>query len=187
MIDNTPAANAAKKAPPHDIPQQELRPPNADERIVRVAGLRFILPCPFKPGDVLDDNSALLINTAFHTALINRFGEQKRSVLEGPNPTYNKLDAALQAHYESFKYSPRPLDSSDPKATLSDAEKAFQSFARAKFNKVLGGQGIERDVYEATLANWIKSNRADIEDAFNQESKAVTSLTNAFAGLNDEG
>lgn len=181
MTDN-PGADDTPQKPAHNIAQPPLRPLEPNERVVRIAGLRFILPCRWSPGDVLDENSALLINTAWHSALINRFGETKRVMLENPACTYLQLDEALQGFEESFKYTPRPIDASDPKAGKSQEERALESFARPHFNKAMRGHGLSRPEYEKYLQSYIADNRDLLLGLMADEKRSINRVIESLSG-----
>lgn len=163
------------------IAQPALRELAPGERVVRTAGLKFILPTSWKAGDVLTEEDALFINSAHHTALINRFGETRRTLLENPDCTYADLDKALQAHYENFKVNPRTTDTSDPETT-SEEDRELISFAREPFNKMFGGKGIPRKEYEAMLRDYVKDNRELLTNLMNKQKQTITSLTEDLAG-----
>ena len=162
--------------PKATITQPELTPPGPNERVVRTGGLKFILPMRWTPGDVLDEQSALLLNTAYHTAVINRFAPIRQELLSNPNTTYEDLDKALQAFFDEFNYTPRPLDSSKP-TDRTDEVRELESFARPYFNKAVGGKGLPRADYEALLREWVAENREFLLKIKLQQEAAIASLT----------
>lgn len=167
------------------IAQPALKELEPDERVVRTAGLKFIVKNPWKPGDVLDERSALLLNTAWHTAGLNRFSETRKVLLENPDCTYQDLDKALQAHFENFTYTPRPLDTSDP-TDLSDEDRELIAFARPRFNKVVGGKGIPRAEYESMLREFVTNNKVALMQAMRTQEKAMSQLTEDLAGASGD-
>lgn len=180
------------KSPPDDldeaiaaveprIKQPKLKDLEPGERVIRTAGLKFIVKCPWKPGDTLDETSALLLNTAWHTAALNRFSETRKVLLENPDCSYEDLDKALQAHLENFSYTPRPLDTSDP-TDPTDEDRELISYARPIFNKVVGGKGIERKQYEEMLREFVTNNRVMLLQRMRAEQQAMSKLTEDLAG-----
>lgn len=141
------------------IAQPELRKLADNERYVRTAGLKFIIPQNFKPGDILDVHTAAMLNTAYTTLVINRFSTTRQALLENPNCTYKDLDTALQGHFDNFKYTPRPVRAPGEDNDLTDEDRDLISFARPHFNKAFGKQGIDRKAYEALLREWVVGNR----------------------------
>lgn len=164
------------------IPQPELRKLNPNERYVRTAGLKFIIPENFKPGDVLDEHTAAMLNTAFTTLVINRFSPTRQALLENPNCTYKDLDTALQGHFDNFKYTPRPVRAPGEDEGLSDEDRELISFARPHFNKAFGKQGIDRKDYEALLREWVVGNREMLADLKTSADARQTALLEDLAG-----
>lgn len=171
MADAKPASKPQAK-----FAQKLLRDLGTDERVVRIAGLKFILPNQFKPGDVLDETAAIFINTAWHTAIINRFSPLREELLKDPRTTYDVFDGELQAFVDGFKWTPRPKKTSKDPIKLSEEEKALESFARPMFNKAMKGHGLPREQYEAFLREFIVDNRAMLEEAFARQKESVDSL-----------
>lgn len=166
------------------IPQPPVRPLEAGERYVRVAGLKFILPCKFAPGDVLDDQTAAFMNAAWHTAIINRFTPIRLNLLEDSRTTYEDFDRELQAFYESFEWTDRvKRTGGDEKPKKSEEEKALESFARPLFNKAMRGHGLPRERYEELLQEFITDNKVMLKEQFDRQQKSVNSLTSALIGL----
>lgn len=175
-IDDALAAVAPK------ILQPELRELEPGERIVRTGGLKFILPTKWKTGDVLTEEDAIFMNAAFHTALINRFGPQRKALMERDDVTYEMLDKELQAHFESFSVNTRANDTSDGTDTgLNDEDKALVAFGRPLFAKVYGGTGLARKDYEELLREWVFSNRSMLMTQMVKHQQTMTSLTEGLA------
>lgn len=164
------------------IPQPALRKLDPQERYVRTAGLKFIIPENFKPGDVLDEQTAAMLNTAYTTLVINRFSVTRQTLLENPNCTYADLDKALQDHFDNFKYTPRPTRAPGEDEGLSDEDRDLLTFARPHFNKAYGGKGLERKDYEALLRTWVTSNREMLAEMKSKADAAFESLTKDLSG-----
>lgn len=164
----------------HSIVQPPLREPEADERIVRVAGLKFILPCKWAPGDTLDEESAAFINTAWHTAVINRFGPVREILVQNPATTYEQFDAELQAFFDRFSWTPRPAKASGEKPKRSEEDKALESFARPLFNKAMKGHGLSRERYEELLLQYIEDNRDVLTRSMERQRAAVSAITQSL-------
>ncbi len=164
---------------PNGIKQPQLRPLEPKERYVRTAGLKFIVPEYFSPGDVLDETTAALLNTFYTTAAINRFSETRRVLLDNPETTYYDIDCALQAHFDNFKYTPRPtrVDGSEPDNTL---DRELISFARPVFNKHFGGKGLDRKDYENLLLSWVNDNREMLQNLMEKQNSRIKSLASDF-------
>lgn len=145
------------------IPQPQLRPLELNERYVRTAGLKFILPMNFAIGDVLDEKTAAILNQAYTTLVINKFAPIRTALLENPNTTYDDLDRELRNHFANFTYTPRPVNPEPGEESLSEEERELLSFARPHFNKAFGGQGLERKDYEALLREYVRDNRPMLE------------------------
>lgn len=181
MTDDIDAAIEATKP---RIPQPELRTLAPGERVVRTAGLRFIVPTNWKAGDVLDEQTALLLNTAYHTIVINRFAPIRQAILDNPDATYTDLDRALQEHFENFKYSPRPLDTSSAKDdSRTQAERDLEAFARPHFNRAFGKQGIARADYEALLREYVKDNHELLTRLKSEADSRFSAITEDLAGV----
>lgn len=171
----------------HSIVQPPLREPEADERVVRVAGLKFILPCKWAAGDVLDEESAAFINTAWHTAVINRFGAIRQLLLDDPATTYEKFDAELQAFFDEFSWTPRPSKATSEKPKRTEEDKALESFARPLFNKAMKGHGLSRERYEELLQKYISENRDTLLASMERQRVAVGAITQSLiAGIGKE-
>lgn len=162
------------------IPQPELRPLGEKERYVRTAGLRFIIPENFSPGDVLDDNTAAILNAAWTTQVINRFSPIRQALLENPATTYADIDRELQSHFNSYVYRPRPVRAPGDEDETSDADRDLISFARPVFNKHFGGQGLDRKDYEALLKTWVKNNREMLVALKTKSDDRAQSLASDF-------
>ena len=171
-----------KKTP---FPQPELREIDPkEERIVRVAGMKFILPNQWREGDTLDAEAAIFINTAWHTACINRFGETRRELLADPRTDYNVFDAELQAFVDTYRYTPRPASapaSADQKP--DDAEKALIRFARPHFNKAMRGLNLSRGRYEELLREYVRDNRETLENLYAADQASQSAVQSALSSL----
>lgn len=167
----------------HNILQPPLRPVGENERIVRTAGLKFIVPMNWKPGDVLDETSAALLNTAFCTAAINRFSPIRKALLENPDCTYDDIANELQDYFETFKYNPRTVDSSKPEDTRSAEVRELEAFARPYFNKAWGGGQLPRKEYETLLREWIDENTEFLTTQFEVHKASVNSLVSDLTTL----
>lgn len=171
-----PADLLATVKPSHSIPQPELRDLLPGERVVRVAGLRFILPPQFKPGDVLDENTAALFNAFYHTAIVNKFNKIKDTLLENANTTYEDFNTELQAFAQTFTYTPRTTKPTEAKPAKSEAQKAMEAFARPYFNKAMKGHGLPREEYEAKLTTYVLANAAMLKEQMEAEDALLQSL-----------
>ena len=169
--------------PKHTIAQPALKDPGPNERVVRVAGLKFILPCNWAPGDVLDEETARFLNAAWHTAAINGFAETRRELLSDVRTTYDDLDAALQGFYDAYKRTTRSSDTSKAKPGRTPEERALISFARPHFNRAMRGKDLTRKDYEDLLLKYVTRNRAKLEGAMRRETQAMEELTNRLASL----
>lgn len=182
------AALIPKAKPAVEIPQPELRPLDSHERVVTTGGLKFILPCAYKVGDVLSEESAAFINAAHHAALINRFGELRRDLMSRPNATYETIDDALQLFARDFKVTPRDTSTQagpqEPERTDEDRE--LEAYARPLFNKALQGHGLSRKEYEAQLREFVRNNREAIVEARDHEKASITKLTKSIAKLGED-
>jgi len=172
-----------KAAQKHTIIQPPLRDPLPNERVVRVAGLRFILPCNWEPGNVLDEETCKFLNAAWHTAVINGFAETRRELLSDVRTTYADLDTALQGFYDTYKRTTR-ADTSKAKPGRTPEERALISFARPHFNRAMKGKNLSRKEYEELLLKYVTRNRAKLEGAMRRESQAIAELTERLASLN---
>ena len=176
---------AALAAVEPKIKQPPLQPPGPNARIVRTAGLQFILPCNWKPGDVLDEQSAALLNAAHHTAVLNKFAPI-RETFYGPDGefkdglTYNDIDRELQAHFDNFKWNVRRQDTSRPEPA-SEEDRELIAFARPHFNKAFGGQGLERKDYEALLREYVNTNREMLSKLMESQRTKINSLVDIMA------
>lgn len=168
---------------PSKISQPKLRTPLPNERVVRVAGLKFILPNNWAPGDVLDEDSAAFINAAWHTAAINGFAEIRQSLLNDPRTTYEIFDQELQTFYDSYKRTTRQLDASDAKPGRTPEEKALISYARPRFNNYMGGKKHSRAKYEELLLVFVEGNRTKLLAEMKRENKAIKDLTDRLSLL----
>lgn len=171
--------------PKVQITQPKLRDPSEHERVVRVAGFKFILPCNWKPGDVLDEDSAAFINAAWHTAAINGFSERRRDLMNDPRTTYQVLDEELQAHYEVYKRQTRTLDASDARPGKTDAEKKLISYARPRFNAAVRDKKLPRKDYEALLVKYVEKNRAKLEADMKREHKVMKDIMAQMSDLSN--
>lgn len=176
------------KQPPPTIRQPPLRQLEPGERIVRTGGLRFILPVPWSAGMVLDEQSAAFLNSAWHTAILNRFNSTGLldSLYATQGTTYDDIDASLQDFALHFTYTPRPPkdDSSEPPSAKPDpSTKAFLSFCRARWSAIMSGKGIPRDQYEEGLAVWIGTNRSYLETEYEKENLAIEELGSILSDL----
>lgn len=158
------------------IEQPELREPGPNERLVRVAGCKFILPCNWRAGDVLDEETAKFLNAAHHTAVINGFSETRRELLGDVRTTYEDLDEALQGFFDHYKRTTRD-DTTKAKPGRTDEERELISFARPDFNRAMKGKAVTRKEYEELLLKHVRKNRAQLLDARNQQRQAMAELT----------
>ena len=178
---------------PHSILQPPLRELAPGERVVRVAGLKFILPCQFEAGFVLDEFTAEFLNISYHTAIINRFKPTRELLLENPAATYEDLDSALQGHFEQFVLpqartrSPEPEPPEPDEAALAEAGalKALIAFARPHYNKAMKGHGLGRKEYETHLLNYVSDNRSMLEDLMSTEKKRLKSIMSKLSAVQD--
>lgn len=180
-MSDDPLGELAEASGPR-IPQPELRELENNERYVRTAGLKFIIPQSFKPGDVLDEHTAAMLNAAHTTLIINRFSVTRKALLENPNCTYNDLDKALQDLVANFKYTPRPVRAPGEDEGVSEEERDLIAFARPYFNKAFGGQGIERKDYEKLLREWVGLEREMLTKLKTAHDNAFESLTKDMEG-----
>lgn len=157
--------------------QPKLRPLEPNERYVRTAGLKFILPMNFKSGDVLDDKTAAILNQAYTTLVINRFAPIRAALLENDNTIYEDIDRELRAHFASFTYTPRPVIAGEEDEKLSEEDRDLVTFARPHFQKAFGGQGIARKDYEMLLREYVVGNRLMLEKLKKQSDDLRKSLT----------
>lgn len=184
MTEDTDSIDAAIAAVAPRIPQPELRTLASNERVVRTAGLKFIVKNNWKAGDVLDERTALLLNTAYQTIVINRFAPIRQALLDNPDTTYDDLDKALQDHLENFKYNPRPVDASDAKDdSRTQEERDLEAFARPHFNKAFGKQGIARADYEALLRDYVRDNRELLTKLKAQADERFNAISEDLAGV----
>ncbi len=176
-----PLAEALGEVAPR-IPQPALRALAENERYVRTAGLRFIIPQNFKPGDVLDENTAAILNASYTTLVVNRFAAIRKVLLENPDCTYQMLDKELQAHFDNFKYNPRPVRTPGDEDGKTEEDRELIAFARPIFHKTFGGQGIERKAYEALLVEWVVGNRTMLTEQKTLADARSASLLEGLAG-----
>lgn len=165
--------------PKHSIPQPPLRDPLPTERVVRTAGLRFLLPCPYAEGAILSQHDADFLNTAWHTAIINRFSTSgiKDYLLAKPGITYDEIDRELQAFFETYEWSPRPTPTlAEPKPEAL-RDKPLETYARTHFRAVAGGRAMPRAEYENTFREWFANHDEAIRKAYNMEKIAAKALT----------
>lgn len=166
------------------IQQPELRDLYPNERIVRVAGLKFILPGRWQEGDVLTEEDAIFINTAFHTAVINRFAPTREALLADPATGYEDLEDALLDFLDSYKWTPRPASHpSDDVEPLTEDERDLVRFARPHFNKAMKGTKVSRADYEATLRKWVLANKSVLEPMLEAELKRASDAKGRLARL----
>lgn len=152
-------------------------------RIVRCAGVKFVLPLIWAEGDVLDAEAATFLNIAWHTSVLNRFSETRDLILENPEATYDQMDEALQAFFEDYRHTPRPASMPKENELLTDHEKDLIDFARPDFNKKFGGLGLERQEYEKRLREYVLSNQATLSKALANQREAMKELIDGLAGL----
>lgn len=169
--------------PDSKLKQEPLRDLAPNERVVRTAGLRFILPCQYKPGDVLDEDTAALLNVAVHTAILNGFAETRRTLQDNPATTYQDLDAALQAFASEYKRTPRVLDTSDGSGAKTQEERDLIAFARPHFNKVFGGKNLARKDYEERLVAWVGENTEMLKELKAAESASMSKLKGYLSAM----
>lgn len=165
--------------PPTRYTQPKLRPAD-NERIVRHAGLKFLLKNVWNPGDVLDEESATFINTAWHTLVLNRFSDQSDLIHENPKSTYDDLDRALQLHAESYKWTSRPASAPTDRQLLTDEDKELIAFARPVYNKKVGRTGMARKDYEKQLLDFVIENKTALLPAMQAEKQTMADLTAAL-------
>lgn len=168
---------------PSPIEQGPLRELKPNERIVRCAGLKFILPCPYKPGDTLDEESAAFINAAYHTAVLNGFTPIRHELLADPRTAYEDLDRELQAFADTYKRATRKADASDASSGKTQEEKDLYAYARPIYNHHMGRKHIPRKLYEAGLTKYINENRASLTAAMNKEKASMRQLTSRLIDL----
>lgn len=172
-----------KEPPAHHIKQIKLRTPS-DERVVRHAGLKFLLKNVWRPGDVLDEESAVFINTAWHTLILNRFGEQSAEILANPKSTFEDLDSALQQHAEGYRYTARPASVPTDRELLTDEDKDLIAYARPVYNKRFGGTGMSRSDYEDQLREFVLKHKSELKASMEAERATMADLTSSLARLN---
>lgn len=164
------------------IPQPPLRTPLPNERVVRTAGLKFILPCKWKPGDVLDEAAADFINSAWHTAVLNRFGEIRNELLNDPRTTYEDLDQELQTFFDSFQRNPRKGNPSvapvsEPSEDEREHLRIIKSWSRSIFRANMANHGLTKESYEEAFRKWFDTNRSAIEAEYNREQEAIAAMS----------
>lgn len=164
----------------HGIKQPKLKELGPNERVVRTAGLKFILPNNWKAGDILDEQSAAFINTAWATFVLNRFSPIRDNVLEQPCPTYTDLDRALQATFEDAKWTPRPARPPSDTELLDNEDRALISYARSEFNKRFGGKSIPRKDYEKKLRDFVLENKPILLASMQRENAAMKRAMDAL-------
>lgn len=160
----------------HSIKQPKLSTVQPNERVVKTAGLKFKLPNIWSEGSVLDAESALFINTAYHTTVLNRFAETRDALLNSPSTTYEDLDAALQAHFESYRWTPRPTKAPTDRELLTDEDKDLIAYARPVFNATFGKKGLPRKDYEAKLMQFVLDNKATLVKSMAAEQATMAKL-----------
>lgn len=181
----TPVHLKEEASAPPTFRQKRLAPINPEtHRIVRCAGLKFILPNVWKAGDVLDAEAAAFLNIAHHTAVLNRFGATREELLSKPETTYDDLDSALQAFFEDYRHTPRPASAPTENELLTDHEKDLIAFARPFFNAKFGGKGLDRKDYEKRLREYVLANQASLSKALAEERAAMKALIDGLEDLN---
>ena len=176
----SPPPSKPPTTPRHNIKQPKLAPLDAHSRVVRVAGLKFILPNIWAEGDTLDAESALFINTAHHTTVLNRFADTRDALLEDESTTYDDLDKALQAHFESYRWTPRPTSPPTDRELLTDEDKDLIAYARPVFNATFGGTGLPRKDYESKLMAFVLDHRATLLKSMKAEQDTMDKLLDSL-------
>lgn len=170
----------AKKHKSNFIEQPPIREPHNDERVVKTAGLQFILPCVVKPGDVFDETRAQFYNAAWHHAVINRFTPIRQTMIEN-GANYEEIDRELQAFFDEFNYLPRqPSAKTEEKSAQSEEDIALEKFARNLFREHVRGSLKSRGDYEKRLKSWITENREQLVTLMFKEQENIQQLAKYF-------
>ena len=164
---------------PSRFKQPKLRTAD-NERVVRHAGLKFLLKNNWNVGDVLSEEDAAFINTAWHTLILNRFGEESDLIHADPKSTYNTLDSALQQFAEGYRWTPRPASPPTDRELLTDEDKELIAYARPVYNRKVGGTGMARKDYEDQLREFVLANKSILLPAMNAEKASMAELTEAL-------
>lgn len=186
---DTPETSKEALTLPATLRQPLLNELGSGERIVRVMGLKFILPCAFKRYMTLNDQWIVdFLNTAWHTAVINRFTATVRDeLLKNPALTYEQVEEALIRTFDEFEWEGRPTKPPRLVDIQDDNQKARIKYARPLYNAAMKGHSLDRAEYELKLFEWTEQNVEVLDEMRSASETKNAALRNMLAAAGFTG